>query len=127
MQSTLFSVGFKRKTDATTGAELEAAAAARAEQDTAGFKQADEAAATTQAKLKEQVDAGKKQLSQNPDAVRKRREYEKKKRVKKGDGKDVTHKDGNPRNNGAGNLGVLSRSKNRSFKRTRRAKKAQIH
>lgn len=51
----------------------------------------------------------------------------KKKRVKKGDGKDVTHKDGNPRNNGEGNLGVLSRSKNRSFKRTRRAKKAQIH
>ena len=51
----------------------------------------------------------------------------KKKRVKKGDGKDVTHKDGNPRNNRAGNLGVLSRSKNRSFKRTKRAKKAQIH
>jgi hypothetical protein len=51
----------------------------------------------------------------------------KRKRVKKGDGKDVTHKDGNPRNNGEGNLGVLSRSKNRSFKRTKRAKKAQIH
>ena len=51
----------------------------------------------------------------------------KKKRVKKGDGKDVTHKDGNPRNNGASNLGVLSSSKNRSFKRTKRAKKAQIH
>ena len=51
----------------------------------------------------------------------------KKKRVKKGDGKDVTHKDGNPRNNGEGTLGVLYRSKNRSFKRTKRAKKAQIH
>ena len=56
-----------------------------------------------------------------------RRVMERSGRVKKGDGKDVTHKDGNPRNNGEGNLGVLSRSKNRSFKRTKRAKKAQIH
>ena len=47
-------------------------------------------------------------------------------RVKKGDGKDVTHRDGNPRNNGKKNLGVLSRSENRSYKRTRGAKKAQI-
>ena len=38
-------------------------------------------------------------------------------RVKKGDGKDVTHRNGNPRDN----------SKNRSYKRTKRAKKAQIH
>jgi len=47
-------------------------------------------------------------------------------RVKKGDGKDVTHRDGNPRNNSKKNLGVLSKSDNRSFKRTRGAKKAQI-
>ena len=48
-------------------------------------------------------------------------------KVKKGDGKDVTHKNGNPRDNSSKNLAVLSKSKNRSFKRTRRAKKAQIH
>lgn len=47
-------------------------------------------------------------------------------RVKKGDGKDVTHKDGNPRNNSSKNLGVLSASNNRSYRRTRTAKKAQI-
>ena len=51
----------------------------------------------------------------------------KKGKVKKGDGKDVTHKNGNPRDNSSKNLGVLPKSKNRSFKRTRRAKKAQIH
>ena len=51
----------------------------------------------------------------------------KKGKVKKGDGKDVTHKNGNPRDNSSKNLAVLSKSKNRSFKRTRRAKKAQIH
>ena len=50
----------------------------------------------------------------------------KKGKVKKGDGKDVTHKDGNPRNNGSGNLGVLAKSKNRSYRRTKTAGKAQI-
>lgn len=47
-------------------------------------------------------------------------------KVKKGDGKDVTHKDGNPRNNSSKNLGVLKASSNRSYKRTRGARKAQI-
>jgi len=50
----------------------------------------------------------------------------KKGRVKKGDGKDVTHRDGNPRNNSSKNLGVLSASKNRSYRRTKGARKAQI-
>lgn len=50
----------------------------------------------------------------------------KKGKVKKGDGKDVTHRDGNPRNNSSKNLGVLSKSKNRSYKRTKTAGKAQI-
>lgn len=50
----------------------------------------------------------------------------KKGKVKKGDGKDVTHKDGNPRNNSSKNLGVLKASSNRSYKRTRGARKAQI-
>ena len=47
-------------------------------------------------------------------------------KVKKGDGNDVTHRNGNPRDNSAKNLGVLSASKNRSYKRTKNARKAQI-
>ena len=47
-------------------------------------------------------------------------------KVKKGDGNDVTHRDGNPRNNDGKNLGVLSASENRSYSRTRGAKKSQI-
>ena len=34
--------------------------------------------------------------------------------VKKGDGKDVDHRDGNPKNNSRGNLRVRSKSANRS-------------
>lgn len=51
----------------------------------------------------------------------------KKGKVKKGDGKDVTHRNGNPRDNSEKNLGVLKASKNRSYRRTKRARKAQIH
>jgi len=43
--------------------------------------------------------------------------------VKKGDGKDVHHKDGNAMNNKRGNLTVKSASKNRSFPRTKSAAK----
>jgi len=50
----------------------------------------------------------------------------KKGKVKKGDGKDVTHRNGNPRDNSEKNLGVLKASANRSYRRTRGAKKAQI-
>ena len=38
-------------------------------------------------------------------------------------GKDVHHKNGNPRDNRAGNLTVASKTANRSCKRTRNAKK----
>lgn len=38
-------------------------------------------------------------------------------------GKDVIHKDGNPRNNSPSNLGLASRSKNRSFSRNKKAGK----
>ena len=41
--------------------------------------------------------------------------------VKKGDGKDVHHTSGNPMNNKK--LAVKSKSKNRSFARTKTAKK----
>ena len=35
-------------------------------------------------------------------------------KVRKGDGKDVDHKDGNPQNNGKGNLRVRDKSENRA-------------
>lgn len=44
-------------------------------------------------------------------------------KAKKGDGKDVHHKDGNPRNNKKKNLKVTSKSKNRSVRRTKTGKK----
>lgn len=44
-----------------------------------------------------------------------RRKMEKKGRVHKGDGKDVDHKNGNPKDNSDDNLRVLSKSKNRSM------------
>lgn len=36
-------------------------------------------------------------------------------KVKKGDGKDVDHQNGNPRDNSKGNLKVMSASKNRAM------------
>ena len=38
-------------------------------------------------------------------------------KVRKGDGKDVDHKDGNQRNNKRSNLRVTTKAKNRSVKR----------
>lgn len=46
-----------------------------------------------------------------------RRKMEKAGKVHKGDGKDVDHKSGNPRNNSIKNLRVQSKSANRSFSR----------
>lgn len=43
-----------------------------------------------------------------------RRKLAKAGKVRKGDGKDVHHKDKNPRNNSSKNLSVTPRSKNRS-------------
>ena len=43
--------------------------------------------------------------------------------AKKGDGKDVDHKDGNPRNNKRSNLRVQTKAKNRSVARTSTNKK----
>jgi hypothetical protein len=39
-------------------------------------------------------------------------------KVRKGDGKDVAHRDNNTAHNNRGNLAVQSKAKNRSFKRT---------
>lgn len=46
-----------------------------------------------------------------------RRILEKKGRVKKGDGKDVDHKNRNPKDNSPSNLRAVSKSTNRSFSR----------
>lgn len=43
--------------------------------------------------------------------------------VSKGDGKDIDHKDGNPKNNKRSNLKVTSKAANRSFPRTKTARK----
>ena len=43
--------------------------------------------------------------------------------VRKGDGKDVHHTTGNPMNNKKNKLSVKSKSKNRSFARTKTARK----
>lgn len=37
-------------------------------------------------------------------------------KARKGDGKDVHHRDGNPLNNSSGNLTVMSKSKNQALK-----------
>ena len=44
-------------------------------------------------------------------------------KVKKGDGKDVIHKNGSAKDNKRSNLGVQKRGKNRSYKRTSTAGK----
>ena len=44
-------------------------------------------------------------------------------RVRKGDGKDVDHKSGNPKDNSKKNLRVISKSANRSFPRNAKAGK----
>lgn len=41
----------------------------------------------------------------------------------KGDGKDVAHKNGNPHDNSTSNLEMQSKKKNRSYPRTRTARK----
>tara|TARA_B100001057_G_scaffold169914_1_gene170693 strand:- start:110 stop:352 length:243 start_codon:yes stop_codon:yes gene_type:complete len=43
--------------------------------------------------------------------------------VKKGDGKDVNHRNGNPRDNSAKNLSVTTKRANRSFPRNSKAGK----
>lgn len=44
-------------------------------------------------------------------------------KVRKGDGKDVDHKNGNPKDNRKSNLGVKAKGSNRSFPRNSKAGK----
>jgi len=44
--------------------------------------------------------------------------------ARRNDGKDVDHKDGNPKNNSKSNLRLLSKAANRSIKRNKNAGKA---
>ena len=44
-------------------------------------------------------------------------------KAKKGDGKDVAHKNGNPKENKASNLKTQAKSNNRSYARTKTARK----
>lgn len=64
--------------------------------------------------------AAKKQRAKNNKA---RRIMENKGKVHKGDGKDVAHANNNVNNNSSSNLKVQSKSKNRSFPRTKSAKR----
>lgn len=45
-------------------------------------------------------------------------------KVRRGDGKDVSHRNGNPMDNRMSNLRAVPASNNRSFRRTRTARKA---
>jgi hypothetical protein len=45
-------------------------------------------------------------------------------KARKGDGKDVAHKDNNTANNSSSNLTMQSKEKNRSFKRDKNARRA---
>ena len=65
-----------------------------------------------------------------PDQIKKRakrnaarRKMAKAGKVRKGDGKDVDHKNTNPYDNSSDNLRVQSKSANRSFPRTKNARK----
>ena len=60
--------------------------------------------------------ASKKAKVERASRNKARRSLAKSGRVQKGDGKDVDHRDGNPRNNSKKNLRVISKSKNRSKK-----------
>jgi hypothetical protein len=52
-----------------------------------------------------------------------RREMIRKGKARKGDGKDVAHKNGNPRDGRSSNLTMQSKSANRSFPRKRNGSK----
>jgi len=64
-----------------------------------------------------------KQKKRRAQRNKSRREAMRKGRVRLGDGKDIDHKDGNPKNQSGSNLRVQSKSTNRSFPRNKNAGK----
>ena len=68
-------------------------------------------------------DKSDKRMADNRSRKKARYAMEKGGSVKKGDGKDVDHKDGNPRNNAKSNLRVSTKKANRSFPRNSKAGK----
>lgn len=68
-------------------------------------------------------DKSPKRMAANRDRKKARYAMEKAGKVKRGDGKDVDHKDGNTKNNKPSNLRVLSKKANRSFPRNAKAGK----
>lgn len=63
------------------------------------------------------------QIARRSSRNKARRAMEKGGSVRKGDGKDVAHKNGNPKDNRKSNLKVTSKSSNRSYARTKTARK----
>jgi hypothetical protein len=72
-----------------------------------------------QAKYQKKPEQVRKRVARN----KARRHMMKAGKVRKGDGKDVNHRDGNATNNNPSNWQVQSRKANRSFPRTRNAGK----
>ena len=80
---------------------------------------ATEARQRAQAKYNSKPEQKKRRAKRNAA----RRKMIKAGRARKGDGKDVAHKDNNPHNNSGSNLSLQSRSRNRSFARTKTARR----
>ena len=80
---------------------------------------ATEARQKAQAKYNSKPEQKKRRAQRNA-ARRKMMEAGK---VRKGDGKDVAHKDNNTANNSRSNLAVQSKAKNRSFPRNSKAQR----
>lgn len=76
---------------------------------------ATEARRRAQAKYNSKPEQKKRRAARNAA----RREMIRKGKARKGDGKDVAHRNGNPMDNRPGNLTMQSKSKNRSYPRKR--------
>jgi len=72
----------------------------------------------------QQLNSPKSNLAANASRKAARRIMEKKGAVKKNDGKDVDHKNGNPKDNSKKNLRVSTKKANRSFPRNSKAGRA---
>ena len=74
-------------------------------------------------KRERELQSTPKELARNAARKKARRKLEASGRVKKGDGKDVDHKNGNPHDNSSKNLRVKTKNANRSFPRNNKAGK----